>query len=193
MILMVDNYDSFTYNLVQYLAMLGETPHVIRNDALDVAGVEALDPEAVILSPGPGTPEQAGVCVPLVRALSGRVPIFGVCLGLQCLGAAFGARIVHARKVCHGKVSEIHHRGQGAFQGLRSPLTATRYHSLALEASSLPEDLEITAWTDDREIMGIQHRTHPTSGVQFHPESILTPAGKRLLKNVLKQARRDRL
>jgi anthranilate synthase component 2 len=186
MVLMIDNYDSFTYNLVQYLGELGEEVVVRRNDEIDLAGVEALAPEHIVISPGPCTPNEAGISVPLIQAFAGRVPILGVCLGHQAIGQAFGGRIVHARALMHGKTSLIHHKGVGVFAGLPSPFTATRYHSLVIERESLPDCLEITAWTEDGEIMGVRHRTLPVEGVQFHPESILTEYGHEMLANFLK-------
>jgi len=182
---MVDNYDSFTYNLVQYLGELGEEVKVVRNDEHSVDELEALKPQRVVLSPGPCTPNEAGVSLELIRRLAGRVPILGVCLGHQAIGQAFGGRVVHARTLMHGKISEIHHTGAGVFRGLPSPYTATRYHSLAIERDSCPADLEVTAWTEDGEIMGVRHRSLPVEGVQFHPESILTEHGHALLRNFL--------
>jgi anthranilate synthase component II len=185
MLLMIDNYDSFTFNLVQYFGELGEEVRVFRNDEIDVAGIAALAPARIVISPGPCTPNEAGVSVPLVKAFSGKIPILGVCLGHQAIGQAFGGRIVHARTLMHGKVSRIHHEGKGVFAGLPSPYNATRYHSLAIERSSRPAELEITAWTEDGEIMGVKHRTLAVEGVQFHPESILTEHGHALLRNFL--------
>jgi anthranilate synthase component 2 len=185
MVLMVDNYDSFTYNLVQYLGELGEEVKVVRNDELTVDEIEALRPDRIVLSPGPCTPNEAGVSLELVRRLAGRVPILGVCLGHQAIGQAFGGRVVHARTLMHGKTSAIHHTGAGVFRGLPSPYTATRYHSLAVERATCPADLEVTAWTDDGEIMGVRHKSLPVEGVQFHPESILTEHGHDLLRNFL--------
>jgi anthranilate synthase component 2 len=186
MLLMVDNYDSFTYNLVQYLGELGEDVKVIRNDELTVDEIEALAPARIVLSPGPCTPNEAGVSLELVTRFAGRIPILGVCLGHQAIGQAFGGRIVHAQVLMHGKVSRIHHQGAGVFRGLPTPYDATRYHSLAIERASCPEALEVTAWTEDGEIMGVRHRTLPVEGVQFHPESILTEHGHALLGNFLK-------
>ncbi len=185
MLLMIDNYDSFTFNLVQYFGELGEEVRVFRNDEIDVAGIAALAPARIVISPGPCTPNEAGVSVPLVKAFSGKIPILGVCLGHQAIGQAFGGRIVHAKTLMHGKVSRIHHEGKGVFAGLPSPYNATRYHSLAIERSSCPAELEITAWTEDGEIMGVKHRTLAVEGVQFHPESILTEHGHALLRNFL--------
>ncbi len=190
MILMIDNYDSFTYNLVQYLGELGAEVRVERNDAVTLADIEALAPERIVISPGPCTPNEAGISVPLIQAFAGRIPLLGVCLGHQSIGQAFGGRIVRAREVMHGKTSLIHHGGRGVFHGLPSPFEATRYHSLVIERASLPECLEITAWTatDDGgidEIMGVRHRELAVEGVQFHPESILTRHGHDLLRNFL--------
>jgi len=185
MLLMIDNYDSFTFNLVQYFGELGEEVRVLRNDEIDVAGIAALAPARIVISPGPCTPNEAGVSVPLVKAFSGRIPILGVCLGHQAIGQAFGGRIVHAKTLMHGKVSRIHHEGRGVFAGLPSPFDATRYHSLAIERASCPAELEITAWTEDGEIMGVKHRALAVEGVQFHPESILTEHGHALLRNFL--------
>ncbi|MGZ5086853.1 MAG: aminodeoxychorismate/anthranilate synthase component II [Usitatibacter sp.] len=186
MLLMIDNYDSFTYNLVQYLGELGEDVKVVRNDELTVDEIEALAPARIVLSPGPCTPNEAGVSLELIHRFAGRVPILGVCLGHQAIGQAFGGAVVHAKTLMHGKVSRIHHRGEGVFRGLPTPYDATRYHSLAIERESCPEVLEVTAWTDDGEIMGIRHRTLSIEGVQFHPESILTEHGHALLANFLK-------
>jgi len=184
-VLMVDNYDSFTYNLVQYLAELGATVDVRRNDAVTVDEVEALAPDAVVISPGPCTPREAGVSVPVIQRVAGRIPLLGVCLGHQAIGAAFGGDIVRAPRIMHGKTSPIHHDGRGVFAGLPDPFEATRYHSLVIDPASLPAELERTAWTDEGEIMGVRHRTALVEGVQFHPESILTLVGKRLLGNFL--------
>jgi anthranilate synthase component 2 len=185
MLLMIDNYDSFTYNLVQYLGELGEDVKVYRNDEITLDEIKALAPERIVISPGPCTPNEAGVSVPLIRRFAGEIPILGVCLGHQSIGQAFGGRIVHAKQVMHGKTSHIHHADQGVFHGLPQPLTATRYHSLVIERESLPAELEVTAWTDDGEIMGVRHRMLPVEGVQFHPESILTEQGHALLGNFL--------
>jgi len=185
MLLMIDNYDSFTYNLVQYLGELGEDVRVARNDEITLDGIEALAPSRIVISPGPCTPNEAGVSVPLLGRFAGRIPILGVCLGHQAIGQAFGGRIVHAKALMHGKISAIHHEGKGVFRGLPSPFNATRYHSLAIERASCPEALEITAWTDDGEIMGVRHRSLAVEGVQFHPESILTEHGHALLRNFL--------
>jgi anthranilate synthase component II len=185
MLLMIDNYDSFTYNLVQYLGELGEDVKVIRNDELTVAQIEALAPGRIVLSPGPCTPNEAGVSLEVIARFAGRVPILGVCLGHQAIGQAFGGKIVHAKTLMHGKVSSIHHHGTGVFRGLPTPYEATRYHSLAIERASCPAELEVTAWTEDGEIMGVRHRSLPVEGVQFHPESILTQHGHALLRNFL--------
>ena len=187
MLLMIDNYDSFTYNLVQYFGELGAEVRVFRNDEITVEGIGALQPDQLVLSPGPCSPAEAGVCVEAIQAFAGKLPILGVCLGHQAIGQAFGGRGVHAKTLMHGKVSQIHHRGEGVFAGLHSPFQATRYHSLAIERESCPAELEVTAWTDDGEIMGVRHRTLPVEGVQFHPESILTEHGHDLLRNFLKR------
>jgi anthranilate synthase component 2 len=192
MLLMIDNYDSFTYNLVQYFGELGQQVEVVRNDALDVAGIAALAPAHIVISPGPCTPDQAGVSLEVLSKLSGRVPILGVCLGHQSLGQAFGGKVVRAKTIMHGKTSKVHHKGKGVFAGLPSPFEATRYHSLVVEKDSLPDCLEITAWTLDEaggfdEIMGLRHKSLPVEGVQFHPESILTEHGHDLLRNFLAQ------
>jgi len=190
MLLMIDNYDSFTYNLVQYLGELGADVRVYRNDQLTLDEVGALRPERIVISPGPCTPNEAGISVPLIRHFAGRVPILGVCLGHQSIGQAFGGRIVKARQVMHGKTSPIHHAGQGVFAGLGNPFEATRYHSLVIDWPSLPDCLEVTAWTETEdgardEIMGVRHRDLPVQGVQFHPESILTRHGHDLLRNFI--------
>jgi anthranilate synthase component 2 len=195
MLLMIDNYDSFTYNLVQYFGELGQAVEVRRNDAIDIAGIEALAPAAIVISPGPCTPDQAGVSLEVLEKLSGRVPILGVCVGHQSLGQAFGGNVVRAKTIMHGKTSQVHHDGKGVFAGLPSPFEATRYHSLVVEKSSLPDCLEVTAWTLDAdgafdEIMGLRHRTLPVEGVQFHPESILTQHGHDMLRNFLAQCAR---
>ena len=192
MLLMIDNYDSFTYNLVQYLGELGAEVRVVRNDELTVAEALALNPERIVISPGPCTPNEAGISVPLIQAAAGLVPILGVCLGHQSIGQAFGGHIVKARAVMHGKTSPIHHAGAGVFRGLDQPFEATRYHSLVIGASTLPAALEVTAWTEQAdgardEIMGVRHRSLPIQGVQFHPESILTRQGHDLLRNFLQQ------
>ena len=195
MLLVLDNYDSFTFNLVQYLGELAaDYPlaaevRVERNDALDLEQIRALGPAAILISPGPGDPDQAGVCLEVLRELGPTVPVLGVCLGHQCLAQVFGGRVVRARELMHGKTSPVHHRGAGVFEGLPEPLTATRYHSLIAERDSLPDCLEITAWLEDGTIMGLQHRQHRhLQGVQFHPESVLTQAGHQLLANFLRQA-----
>jgi anthranilate synthase component 2 len=185
MLLMIDNYDSFTYNLVQYLGELGEDVQTWRNDEITLEEVERLAPARVVISPGPCTPNEAGVSVPLLQRFAGKIPILGVCLGHQAIGAAFGGKVVLAQQVMHGKTSPVTHTGTGVFKGLPSPYTVTRYHSLAIERASLPDCLEITAWTDDGEIMGVRHRQFAVQGVQFHPESILTEHGHALLKNFL--------
>ncbi len=185
MILVIDNYDSFTYNLVQYLGELGQELKVFRNDEIDVAGIKRLKPSRIVISPGPGSPKDAGVSNDTLRELGPKLPILGVCLGHQCIGEVFGGRVIGAARLMHGKTSLIHHNGKGLFKGLDDPFTATRYHSLIVERSSLPKDLLITAQTKEKEIMGLQHKRYPVYGVQFHPESILTTCGKSLLKNFL--------
>jgi anthranilate synthase component 2 len=185
MLLMIDNYDSFTYNLVQYLGELGAEVRVCRNDEVTLEAVESMRPERIVISPGPCTPNEAGISVPLIKRFAGATPILGVCLGHQSIGQAFGGRVVHARRLMHGKTSSIEHEEVGVFRGLPRPFHATRYHSLAVEKSSLPDCLEVTAWSDDGEIMGLRHTTLPVEGVQFHPESILTEHGHQLLKNFL--------
>ena len=193
MLLMIDNYDSFTYNLVQYFGELGQAVKVIRNDDLSVDDIAALKPERIVISPGPCTPNEAGVSLEVLEKLSGSVPILGVCLGHQSLGQAFGGKVIRAKTIMHGKTSLMHHKGQGVFSNLPSPFEATRYHSLVVEKESLPDCLEITAWTENAdgsfdEIMGLRHKTLPVQGVQFHPESILTQHGHAMLKNFLEQA-----
>jgi anthranilate synthase component 2 len=187
MLLMIDNYDSFTYNLVQYFGELGEDVKVVRNDEIDLPGIAALRPDHIVVSPGPCTPNEAGVSVPLIREFAGKIPILGVCLGHQSIGQAFGGKIVRAKTLMHGKTSPVQHLEQGVFAGLPSPFTATRYHSLVIERESLPQELEITAWTDDGEIMGVRHKSMIVEGVQFHPESILTEHGHQMLANFLKE------
>ncbi|MBV6475557.1 MAG: Anthranilate synthase component 2 [Rhodocyclaceae bacterium] len=187
MLLMIDNYDSFTYNLVQYFGELGEEVRVFRNDEITVEEIAALNPDRLVVSPGPCSPAEAGISVAAIMAFAGKLPLLGVCLGHQSIGAAFGGRIVHARQLMHGKTSPVHHAGTGIFRGLPNPFTATRYHSLAIERDSLPACLEVTAWTDDGEIMGVRHKEFQVEGVQFHPESIRTEHGHRLLKNFLEQ------
>ena len=187
MLLVIDNYDSFTYNLVQYLGELGADVEVVRNDEISLDEIEARNPASIVVSPGPCTPSEAGISVPLIQRFAGRIPILGVCLGHQAIGQAFGGRVVRAQRVMHGKLSPIAHRGEGVFEGLPSPFKATRYHSLAIERDSLPAALEITAEAEDGEIMGVRHRTHAVEGVQFHPEAILTEHGKRLLANFLER------
>ncbi|MCG8070218.1 MAG: aminodeoxychorismate/anthranilate synthase component II [Candidatus Thiodiazotropha taylori] len=192
MLLMIDNYDSFTYNLVQYLGELGVEVKVVRNDEIGVADVGQLKPDQIVISPGPCTPNEAGISVEVIQTYAGKIPILGVCLGHQSIGQAFGGNIIHAREVMHGKTSPIHHRDQGVFHGLENPFQATRYHSLVIETESLPEELEVTAWTEKAdggmdEIMGVRHKTLPIQGVQFHPESILTRHGHDLLKNFIEK------
>ena len=187
MILMIDNYDSFTWNLVQYLRELGAEVEVARNDEIGTAEITAMHPGAIVISPGPCTPSEAGVSLAAIRDFAGKVPILGVCLGHQAIGQAFGGEIVHAGKVVHGKISSISHSGAGVFRGLPTPFNATRYHSLAIRRASLPSCLEVTAESEDGEIMGVRHRTLPVEGVQFHPESFLSEHGHALLKNFLKR------
>ena len=186
MILMIDNYDSFTYNLVQYLGELGADVKVVRNDEVSIADIEALDPERIVISPGPCSPNEAGISLDTITRFAGKKPILGVCLGHQAIGQAFGAKVVHAKTLMHGKVSPVEHGGRGVFAGLPVPFIATRYHSLAVDREGLPDCLEITAWTADGEIMGLHHRTLPIEGVQFHPESVLTEHGHHLLQNFLR-------
>ena len=191
MLLMIDNYDSFTYNVVQYLGELGADVRVYRNDAITLDEIEALEPERIVISPGPCTPNEAGISLEVIRRFGGRLPLLGICLGHQSIGQAFGGRIVRARKVMHGKLSLIHHNGTGVMRGLNNPFTATRYHSLVIDRQSLPDCLEVTAWTETKdgtfdEIMGVRHRELAIEGVQFHPESILSEHGHQLLENFLK-------
>ncbi len=195
MLVMIDNYDSFTYNLVQYLGELGEDVQVFRNDQVTVDEIEAMKPEAIVISPGPCTPNEAGISLELIGRLSSRIPTLGVCLGHQSIGQAFGGKVVRARDVMHGKTSQIHHTGKGVFAGLPNPFRATRYHSLIVSQDNLPAEFEVTAWTEDAtgqrdEIMGLKHRTLPIEGVQFHPESILTEHGHDMLRNFMSDARR---
>jgi anthranilate synthase component 2 len=187
MLLMIDNYDSFTYNLVQYFGELGEDVRTVRNDEVTLEEIVAMQPERICISPGPCTPHEAGVSVPVLQELAGKLPILGVCLGHQAIGAAFGGKVVRAKQVMHGKTDLLHHTGVGVFKGLPDPYTITRYHSLAIERASLPDCLEVTAWTSDGEIMGVRHKTFDIEGVQFHPESILTEHGHELLQNFLKR------
>lgn len=186
MILMIDNYDSFTYNLVQYLGELGEELKVFRNDKISIKEIEELNPSRIVISPGPGIPQNAGITCDAIKHFAGKIPILGVCLGQQAIGYVFGGEIVRAEKLMHGKTSEIHHDGKTIFQGLKNPFTATRYHSLIVKRETLPEVLEVSAWTKDEEIMGFRHKQYKVEGVQFHPESILTEDGKKLLANFLK-------
>ena len=186
MLLMIDNYDSFTYNLVQYLAELKQEVEVHRNDEITIDEIKKKNPQYIVLSPGPCTPNEAGVSLEVVNTFKGHIPILGVCLGHQTIGQAFGGKIIHAKTLMHGKTSQIHHTNQGVFKDLKNPFTATRYHSLVIERATLPDCLEVTAWTDDAEIMGVRHKTLPIEGVQFHPESVLTEHGHDLLNNFLK-------
>jgi len=186
MLLMIDNYDSFTYNLVQYFGELGEDIKVFRNDKITISEIERLSPEKIVISPGPCTPNEAGISIDVIRHFAGKCPILGVCLGHQAIGAAFGGRIIRAPHLMHGKTSKIYHDGQTIFEGIPNPFEATRYHSLIIERETLPECLQISAWTEEGEIMGVRHREYLIEGVQFHPESILTMAGKDILRNFLK-------
>jgi anthranilate synthase component II len=193
MVLMIDNYDSFTYNLVQYLGELGANVETYRNDQITVREIAARKPSHIVLSPGPCTPNEAGICLELIQALAGKIPLLGVCLGHQSIGQAFGGKVVRAREVMHGKTSPIHHTGEGVFRALPTPFTATRYHSLIVEEAGFPDCLEVTAWTQGAggardEVMGLRHRTLPVEGVQFHPESILTQHGHDLLRNFLERS-----
>ena len=188
MVFVLDNYDSFTYNLVQYLGELGARVEVRRNDEITVGEIEALAPDRIVVSPGPCTPHEAGISIDLIRYFAGKVPVLGVCLGHQAIGAAFGGQVVRAKTLMHGKTSSVEHDGRTIFRGIDSPLTATRYHSLIVAEQGLPADLEVSAWTRDREarvIMGLRHRKFPVEGVQFHPESVLTTAGKQMIENFL--------
>lgn len=185
MILVIDNYDSFTYNLVQYLGELGEEVTVRRNDEIDLQGIEDMQPDHILISPGPCTPNEAGITLALIEQFKGIIPIFGVCLGHQAIGQAFGGNVIRAERLMHGKTSPIHHNGQSVFTGLPSPFTATRYHSLIVERDSLPDCLEITAETEEGEIMGLRHKQYAIEGVQFHPESIITDHGHQILRNFL--------
>jgi len=189
MILMIDNYDSFTYNLVHYLGELGEKVLVFRNDKITIEDAGKLNPDMVVISPGPCTPKEAGISVDLIKEFAGRIPILGVCLGHQSIGYAFGGNIVRAKRLLHGKTSQIYHDGKTIYEGVPTPFEATRYHSLLVEDSSLPDGLEVTAWTDEDEIMGIRHKEYLIEGVQFHPESILTKHGKDLLRNFVRIAK----
>jgi len=185
MLLMIDNYDSFTYNLVQYFGELGEEIMVFRNDKITVPEIERLNPEKIVISPGPGVPDNAGVSMEVIRGFAGRIPILGVCLGHQAIGKVFGGKVIRASRLMHGKTSQIYHDGKTIYQNLPNPFEATRYHSLLVEWESLPDCLELSAWTEEKEIMGIRHKQYLIEGIQFHPESILTREGKRLLKNFL--------
>jgi len=184
-ILMIDNYDSFTYNLVQYLGVLGSEVEVHRNDKITLDEIESMKPERIVISPGPGTPQSAGITISMIERFHPKVPILGVCLGHQAIGAAFGSRVLHAARIMHGKTSEISHDSKGVFRDLPDPITATRYHSLAVERESLPSCLEVSAEAEDGEIMGLRHRQYPVEGIQFHPESILTKEGMNILRNFL--------
>ncbi|NPV70780.1 MAG: aminodeoxychorismate/anthranilate synthase component II [Firmicutes bacterium] len=185
MILVIDNYDSFTFNLVQYLGELGAKPVVYRNDRISTAEISRMKPERIVISPGPGTPERAGICIEIIKTFGPRVPILGVCLGHQAIGVAFGGRVVRAPRLMHGKTSVIRHDGRGIYRGAENPLVATRYHSLVIDRVSLPDEMEVVAEVDDGTVMGVRHRFYPVEGVQFHPESILTREGKKILANFL--------
>ena len=187
MLLMIDNYDSFTYNLVQYLAEIGQEVEVVRNDKISIEEINNINPQYIVISPGPCTPNEAGISLELIEAFKGKIPILGVCLGHQSIGQAFGGKIVHAQTIMHGKTSKISHNNKGVFRGIKNPFIATRYHSLVIEKQTLPNCFDITAWTDDNEIMGIKHKELAIEGVQFHPESILSEHGHDLLKNFLDQ------
>jgi len=194
-LLLIDNYDSFTYNIVQYLGELGADVRVYRNDAVSIAQIEAMRPDQIVISPGPCTPNEAGISVPVIKHFAGKIPLLGICLGHQGIGQAFGGDVIRAKKVMHGKLSPIHHADKGVFKGLSNPFTATRYHSLVIDSKTLPDCLEVTAWTQDEagnrdEIMGVRHRTLAVEGVQFHPESILSEHGHLLLKNFLDAGQR---
>ena len=191
MLLMIDNYDSFTYNLVQYFGQLGEDVAVYRNDQITLEEIEHLSPERIVISPGPCTPNEAGISVPTIRHFAGKIPLLGVCLGHQAIGAAFGGNVIRSCSLMHGKTSPIHHDGKGLFKGLPNPFEATRYHSLIVERSSLPDCLEVTAWVENQEIMGLAHRELAIWGVQFHPESILTVGGMDLLRNFLEMSKKQ--
>ena len=187
MLLMIDNYDSFTYNLVQYLAEIGQEVEVVRNDKISIEEINKLNPQYIVISPGPCTPNEAGISLSLIEAFKGKIPILGVCLGHQSIGQAFGGKIIHAQTIMHGKTSKISHNNKGVFRGIKDPFIATRYHSLVIDRESLPDCFDVTAWTDDNEIMGIKHKELAIEGVQFHPESILSEHGHELLKNFLDQ------
>jgi anthranilate synthase component 2 len=187
MLLMIDNYDSFTYNLVQYLAEIGQEVEVVRNDKISIEEINKLNPQYIVISPGPCTPNEAGISLSLIEAFKGEIPILGVCLGHQSIGQAFGGKIIHAQTIMHGKTSKISHNNKGVFRGIKDPFIATRYHSLVIDRESLPDCFDVTAWTDDNEIMGIKHKELAIEGVQFHPESILSEHGHDLLKNFLDQ------
>jgi anthranilate synthase/aminodeoxychorismate synthase-like glutamine amidotransferase len=187
MLLLIDNYDSFTYNLFQYLSELGQEVRVARNDKITIAEIEKLGPERIVVSPGPSTPQHAGISNDVIRHFGPRLPLLGVCLGHQCIGHVYGGTVGRAKAVMHGKSSLVHHKGEGVLAGLPNPFSAIRYHSLAVSPEGLPDCLEVTAWTDDGTVMGLRHRQHPVEGVQFHPESFMTPVGKDLLRNFLKK------
>ncbi len=186
MLLLIDNYDSFTYNLFQYLSELGEEVVVVRNDKISLKEIERIKPQRIVISPGPGTPLEAGISNKVIKHFGSRLPILGVCLGHQCIGYSYGGKIVQAGEIMHGKSSQIHHTGQGIMAGLASPFSAIRYHSLIVQSEKLPDCLEVTAWTEDGTIMGLKHRRHPVEGIQFHPESFMTEVGKDILRNFLR-------
>jgi anthranilate synthase/aminodeoxychorismate synthase-like glutamine amidotransferase len=190
MILVIDNYDSFTYNIVQYLYEWEDNVRVFRNDKITIGEIQQLNPDKIIISPGPGSPKDGGVSIDAIKTFTGKIPIMGVCLGLQCIAEAFGGKVVRAKKLMHGKTSMIKHDGKSIFKGLSNPFTATRYHSLIAENRSLPKVLEVSAWTDEKEIMGLRHKIYEVEGVQFHPESILTVEGKKLLRNFVTRSRK---
>ncbi len=191
MLLMIDNYDSFTYNLVQYFGELGADVRVHRNDEITIEQIAQMKPDQIVVSPGPCSPAEAGISVAAIQTFAGKIPLLGVCLGHQSIGAAFGGNIIHAKRLMHGKTSPVHHLNQGVFSGLPNPVTCTRYHSLAIERETLPDCLEVTAWTEDGEIMGVRHKDFHVEGVQFHPESILTEHGHDMLRNFLEQNRKE--
>ncbi|OIO39532.1 MAG: anthranilate/aminodeoxychorismate synthase component II [Candidatus Omnitrophica bacterium CG1_02_46_14] len=189
MILMIDNYDSFTYNLVQYFGEMGQELKVFRNDAITIEGIRKLKPSRIVVSPGPGSPKDAGISKAVIKAFGAKIPVLGVCLGHQCIGEVFGGKIVGAKRLMHGKTSQVFHDGKGLFKNIDNPFVATRYHSLLIEKKGFPKALEITAWTKEQEIMGLRHKKFPIVGVQFHPESILTQSGKEILRNFLERVR----
>ncbi len=191
MLLLIDNYDSFTYNLFQYLSELGEEVEVVRNDKTTIEEIEKMEPERIVISPGPSTPQNAGISNDVIKYFGSKLPVLGVCLGHQCIGYSYGGIVGQAKRIMHGKSSMIHHTGQGIFTGLPNPFSAIRYHSLVVKREGLPDCFEISAWTDDDEIMGLKHKQHPVEGIQFHPESFMTQAGKDILRNFLKVGRKE--